>query len=93
MPDYLRQRKYDRDGKVTRGAYYYQRRVPKDLRHRKDIFKYKFIEDYLGTTDRTVAKRKVSAVNEKWERTFDAMRSDKTITLEQFERIRIAEQY
>ena len=92
MPDYLRQRQYKRDGKVTRGAYYYQRRVPKELRHRTDVFTYRFIEVYLGTTDRTVAKRKVSAVNELWERTFDAMRKDETITSQQIERIRLAEQ-
>ena len=91
--NYLQQRKYKRNGSVTSGAYFYQRRVPKDLRHRTDIFKSQFIEEYLGTTDRTAAGRKVSAVNEKWERIFDAMRRDEKITEEQLERIRLAAQF
>jgi hypothetical protein len=75
------------------GAYLYQRRVPRDLRHRRDVFKNQFIEEYLGTTDRATAKRKVSAINEQWERTFDAMRRDEAITAEQLERIRLAAQF
>ncbi len=63
MPHYLSRR--------NGGGYFYQRRVPMDLRHRRDVFKSQFIEVYLGTTDRATAKRKVSAINERWERTFD----------------------
>ena len=77
---YLRQRKS--------GAYFYQRRVPKELQHRKDLFKHQFIEEYLATTDRAVAKRQVSTVNEKWERTFDALRRDEKVTSEQLSKIR-----
>ncbi len=74
------------------GGYFYQRRVPKDLRYRRDVFKSQFIEVYLGTSDRAVAKRKVSAINEQWERTFDAMRRGDAITAETIERIRLAAQ-
>ena len=85
MPQYLRQR--------NGGGYFYQRRVPKDLRHRCDVFKGQFIEVYLGTSDRAAAKRKVSAINEQWERTFDAMRRDEKISAEQIDRIRLAAQF
>lgn len=84
MPHYLCRR--------NGGGYFYQRRVPKDLRHRRDVFKNQFIEVYLGTSDRTTAKRKVSAINERWERTFEAMRRDEQITAEQVERIKLAAQ-
>ena len=85
MTQYLRRRKS--------GGYMFQRRVPKDLRHRRDTFPYPHIEEYLSTTDKTVAKRKVSAINERWERTFDAMRKDEKVTAEQIERIRLESQF
>ena len=85
MAQYLQKRKS--------GGYLYRRRVPKDLRHRRDVFPHPHIEEYLSTTDKTVAKRRVSAVNEGWERTFDAMRKDETITADQMERIRLVAQY
>lgn len=85
IAQYLRQR--------NGGGYLYQRRVPRDLRHRRDVFKRQFIEVYLGTSDRADAKRKVSAVNEQWERAFDAMRRDEAISAEQIDRIRLAAQF
>lgn len=85
MPHYLSRR--------NGGGYFYQRRVPKDLRHRCDVFKGQFIEEYLGTSDRAVAKRKVSAINEKWERTFEAMRRDESVTANALDQIRVVEQW
>jgi integrase len=85
MAQYLQKRKS--------GGYLYRRRVPKNLRHRTDTFPNPHIEEYLGTSDKATAKRKVSAVNEKWERVFDAMRKDETITAEQIEKIRLAAQF
>jgi integrase len=84
MPHYLCRR--------NGGGYFYQRRVPKDLRHCRDVFKNQFIEVYLGTSDRTTAKRKVSEINERWERTFEAMRRNEAVTAEQIERIKLAAQ-
>ena len=85
MPHYLSRR--------NGGGYFYQRRVPMDLRHRRDVFKSQFIEVYLGTTDRATAKRKVSAINERWERTFEAMRRKEAVTAEQIARIRLESQF
>jgi hypothetical protein len=34
------------------------------------VFEGQFIEVYLGTSDKATAKRKVSAINEKWERNY-----------------------
>ncbi|MEE8228055.1 MAG: DUF6538 domain-containing protein, partial [Kiloniellales bacterium] len=84
MPHYLSRR--------NGGGYFYQRRVPKDLRHRRDVFKNQFIEEYLGTSDRTVAKRKVAAFNARWEATFEAMRRGEAATAEQLKRIQLAAQ-
>jgi integrase len=86
MPHYLSRR--------NGGGYFYQRRVPKDLRHRRDVFgKGQFIEEYLATSERATAKRKVSAINERWERTFDTMRKDEKVTADQMERIRLESQF
>lgn len=69
MTQYLRQRKG--------GAWFFQRRVPRDLRHR---FKGQNVEEYLGTSDRSEAKRKVAQVNADWEETFAAMRKGEAVT-------------
>lgn len=84
MKQYLRKRKGG-------GAYYYQRRVPKALRHR--FPNVTFIEEYLGTSDRKVAERKVSAVNERWEQRFAVMHKDDLITASAVDQIRLAEQW
>jgi len=85
MAQYLQRRKS--------GAYYFQRRVPQDLRQRRDVFKGQFIEEYLGTSDKATAKRKVAAINERCERTFEAVRRNEQITVQELARIRLVAQF
>lgn len=59
-------------------TYYYQRKIPVDLLHRYDGAVH--IKENLKTSDLATAARKVSALNNKYENLWEALRTDPSIT-------------
>ena len=71
------------------GAYLFQRRVPKDLRHR---YSGKNIEKYIGRVTAAEARRQAALINAELESDFAAMRKGEDATAAQIERISLAAQ-